>query len=284
MAAPPQEFHYRVPQRAGGWRPGAHGGLSLGLGSEFVSHLSLFERPDPRRLDLRASLRSPGGDWLVRVHRQRVGIPVHALVDVSASMRFGAARTKLEVAADFVQSLGWSAFRVGDAAGMIAFDARARPEWSVPARHARGMGAAMAAVLDASRGGAGGIEGLHDAANRLAARRGLVFVVSDFHWPLDRLAAVLDRLAPAHVVALVIWDRAEVEPPAHDGIARLEDLETGRQRTVWMRPALRRAWLAAVAQRRAALVAALTARGVRPFFVQGAFRADALSRHFLEAR
>ena len=44
----PQEFHYRLPYRVGGWRPGAHPGTRLGAGQEFVSHMSLYARPDPR--------------------------------------------------------------------------------------------------------------------------------------------------------------------------------------------------------------------------------------------
>ena len=42
-----REFHYRLPQRIGGWRPGSHRGSSLGAGQEFVSHMRLYDRPDP---------------------------------------------------------------------------------------------------------------------------------------------------------------------------------------------------------------------------------------------
>ena len=56
--------------------------------------MSLFHRPDPRRLDLRASLRTLNEGWLVRVNRQRAGIAVRAIVDVSASMTFGGHRPK----------------------------------------------------------------------------------------------------------------------------------------------------------------------------------------------
>src|SRR5689334_19156363 len=121
MAAP-QEFRYRLPHRAGGQRPGSHPGSSLGAGMEFVAHMKLYDRPDPRRLDLRASLSNIGGDWLVRVHRQRAAISVQVLVDVSSSMRFGSPAAKLDVVADFVEALGPSAFRLGDSVGMLAFD------------------------------------------------------------------------------------------------------------------------------------------------------------------
>src|SRR5512141_1812863 len=103
-----QEFHYRLPYRVGSQRPGSHPASSLGAGQEFVSHMSLYDRPDPRRLDLRASLNDIRGDWLIRVNRQRAAVPVQVMVDVSASMGFGAPRSKLQIVADFIEALGQS--------------------------------------------------------------------------------------------------------------------------------------------------------------------------------
>jgi uncharacterized protein (DUF58 family) len=280
-----QEFHYRLPRRVGGWHPGSHRGSSLGAGQEFVSHMSLFDRPDPRRLDLRASLRHTGDDWLVRVNRQRVGIPVHVLVDVSASMSFGTPRTKLEVIADFVEALGQSAFRVGDAMGLLAFDDEERPELFMPALLSRGIGSVMASQLRQwrSRPGRGeGRLGLDDAALHLAGRRGLVFLVSDFHWDLEQISPVLDLLVHAHVVPMVVWDAAEMEPPREDAIAPLQDMESGRTRCLWLRPRLRQQWRDGVTARRAQIVQFFAVRGVHPFFVCGAFNGEALSQYFFE--
>jgi uncharacterized protein (DUF58 family) len=284
-----QEFHYRMPRRVGGERPGSHPGRSLGAGQEFVSHTSLYHRPDPRRLDLRASLRNVNGDWLVRVHRQKASVAVHAVVDVSASMSFGGERPKLDVAADFVEAMAHSAFRVGDPAGLVAFDARERDDLFMPASLGRGVAIEMAAKLRAVQAsGAGGIEGLEEAVLPLAGREGLVFVVSDFHWPLERLGDVLDLLAHALVVPVVLWDDAEMQPPG-DGagpsvaLALLRDLESGRHRTLWMRPSLREKWREGVAQRRAALDALFESKGLRPFYMSGSFDPDAMSNYFFEA-
>ena len=227
-----QEFHYRSPYRVPGWRTGSHEGTGPGDGLAFASHLRLQDHPDPRRLDLRASIASLHPGWLVRVNRQRAAMTVRLLVDVSASMRFGTP-SKLQVVADFAQALGQSAFRVGDAVGMAAFDRSERPELRVPAWRHRGMGGMLASLLLESRGGAGGIEGLREAAALLAGRGGIVFLASDFQWPLAGLGDVLDGLAPAHVVPLVAWNSAEVEPPVRDGLALLSDAETGRSRALW---------------------------------------------------
>lgn len=278
----PQEFHYRLPQRVGGHRPGSHAGTELGAGLEFAAHMSLFDRPDPRRLDVRTSLRSLREDWLVRVNRQRTGVAVHALVDVSASMRFGEPRAKLHVAADFVESLGMSAFRVGDAFGLLAFDDEERTELYTPARLSRGAGILAAARLREYRGHRGSISGLASAAERLIGREGLVFVLSDFHWPLQGLDTILDLLAHAYVVPIVIWDPAEIRPPTRTAIAPLADLESGTHRTLWLRPSVRERWVAAVSERRAELQALFAERAIRPFFIEGAFDAEAMSRYFYE--
>jgi uncharacterized protein (DUF58 family) len=278
-----QEFHYRLPYRVGSPRPGSHPGSSLGAGQEFVSHMSLFDRPDPRRLDLRASVRNLGGDWLVRVNRQRAGVPVHVIADVSASMSFGSRKTKLEVAADFVEALGQSAFRVGDALGMRAFDAAERDDLFMPALLGRGVGSVMAAMLRQCETIAGGTEGLQAAAMHFAGRQGLIFLVSDFHWPLERLGPVLDFFAHAYLVPMIVWDPAETEPPAHDALAALRDAESGARRTLWLRPKLREQWRDAVAQRRAKLDQLFAARAIRPFYVSGAFDGEAMSHYFFEA-
>jgi uncharacterized protein (DUF58 family) len=252
--------------------------------------MSLYNRPDPRRLDLRASLRGLNEEWLVRVNRQRAGASVRALVDVSASMMFGSRRPKLQVVADFAEALGLSAFRVGDAVGMMAFDEAERADLFVPARVSRGMGSLMGDALRAVCEGGGPApshgepgDGLEDAASRLAGQQGLVFLVSDFHWPLERLDIALDLLAHAGVIPIVVWDSAETEPPTQNALASLRDAESGARRTFWLRPRLREEWRRGVEQRRAEIDSFFAAHAIRPFYMEGAFDADALSRYFFEA-
>jgi len=280
------EFHYRLPMRAGGFRPGSHPGSSFGAGQEFAMHGRLFDYPDPRRLDLRASLRAARSEWLVRVHLQRAAVPVQVVVDVSASMHFGTRQTKLQVAADFVEALGYSAFRVGDQLGMLAFDTRARDDLFMPARYGRGVGNLLATKLRESTSdaaGNGSLAGLHRAASTLAGKQALVFLVSDFHWPLVELPAVLDLLVHACVVPMVVWDSAEIAPPRGGPLLAVNDAESAGQRTLWLRESVRERWREAVARRRAELSKIFGVRGMQPFYVESVFNPEAMSRYFLEA-
>lgn len=282
------EFHYQLPRRFGGWRPGSQRGLSQGSGQEFAAHRRLFDHPDPRRIDLRASVREGRGDWLVRIHRLRVAIPVHLVVDVSASMHFGADRRKLDVVADLAEALGYSAFRSGDSVGLLAFDQREREDLFVPARHSRGNGSLMARTLRDCRAPpgtvphGGALAALRRTTERLVGRGGLVFLASDFHWPLEGLGELLDQLAPACVVPVVAWDPAETEPPPSRALVALSDAETGVRRSLWMRESLRTRWRDSVATRRAELGALFGSHGMPPFHLHGRFDAEALTRYFME--
>lgn len=295
-SANPDEFFYRWPQRFAGHRPGAHHGIALGSGQQAVAHRRLFDHPDPRRLDLRASLRAPHGDWLVRVARPHVASALVAIVDVSPSMHFGARRHKIEVAAQFVRAMGWSAFRNGDAAGLMAFDHEEREELHCPPRHGRGVSWALAQALAGARarhapGHASGrspARGLIDCARRLAGRQALVFIVSDFHG-LDaaELTAVLDTLDAAVVVPMLAWDSAETQPPERDGLLLLADSESPRRAQAWITAKLRASWRAAVAARRAELDGALAERACPVFELcaaPGGFDAQALTRYFYEGQ
>lgn len=274
-------FHYKVEGRAGGRRPGAHAGRASGAGHEFLAHARLFDHPDPRRLDLRASLRAGGDEWLVRTHRQRAAVSLHAVVDVSASMACGTPR-KLDIAATFVESIGSSAFKTGDAAGLCAFDGAARADLYRPAHLSRSTGPALGALVRAAAPAATPGCGLLAALQPLSGRQAMVFLISDFHWPLALMADALDLLASAWVVPVVLWDAGEIAPPASNAFVRLRDAETGSLRSLWLTPRLRRQWQEKIDQRRSALGALFATRNLRPLYISGRFDADAVSQYFIE--
>lgn len=290
---PPQlkEFHYRLPVRVAGARPGSHRGTSVGAGQEFVAHTRLFDYPDPRRIDIRASIRGGHGEWLVRVHRQRVAVPVYAIVDVSASMHFGRdanAPTKLDAAAQFAEALGYSAFRHGDRVGMLAFDEGEREDLFLPARQVRGAGTLMrttlldARVRDSHAAPKSRAGGLERAFSRIAERACLAFLVSDFQWPIETLPDMLRSMSRVWLVPIVVWSSAEVEPPSTRGWLTTHDMETGEQRSLWITDKLRDRWRAGMAARKQHIIDVFAKAGVRPLFVTDTFDADALSRYFVE--
>jgi hypothetical protein len=288
MSVAAAEFIYRLPYRTGSTRPGAHRSSSRGAGMNFVSHARLLDQPDPRRLDLRASIGNIRKEWLVRVNQQRAAITVSAIADVSPSMHFGSPRSKLTVVADFLAALGYSAGRFGDAVGLFAFDQTAREDLHIPARFGRGVGQLMAESIQTCRpsrsSGSASFEALSHCVERTAGNSALVFIASDFHWPLDQLERVLDPLAGALIVPLVIWDRAEIQPPESRRWLSVQQMGSRATRDVWLTPRVRQQWRDKVAQRRQEVAEVFASRNVQPFYVAEGFDPEALSQYFLETQ
>ena len=278
------EIHYRSAAPAQGQFPGAHRSRRGDSGFEFRAHARLHEAPDLRRLDLMATLRDPFGlacgNWLVRVHSQRMAMPVCVLLDLSASMGFEGARRRLDVAADFVESLAWSAWRTGDAFGFAGCGDDLPDELWLPPTRARGAAAPLVQRLRVIEPTGSTAAGLLQAAERLPRQRSLAFVLSDFHFGAPLRDALLARLALHELVPVVLWDTLEFTLGARRGLAQVQDPETGARQLVWWRPALRERWLARQQAGRLELLQALRATGARPLVIEGAFDADAVTRHF----
>jgi uncharacterized protein (DUF58 family) len=279
--SPIRELHYRVAGAATGLFPGAHRSRSGDGGFEFRGHAALHDAPDVRRLDLHASLRDPFGGWIVRRSSERRSIPVVLVADLSASMGFDGTVRKLDVLADFTASLAWSTSRNGDSFGFVGCDERIRSELTLPQTRRRGAGLALAHALRAWQPTGSSAQALRDAHRQLPRQRALVFLVSDFHLPLAEVAQVLASLATHDVVPVVLWQPVEFALSATHALAQVQEPESGERRWLWWRPALRERWLALHASRHAALLRLFRAQRLAPLWIQGAFDADAVTRHFL---
>ncbi|CAN5315190.1 hypothetical protein BH24PSE2_BH24PSE2_00150 [soil metagenome] len=246
---------------------------------EFRGHAPLLAAPDPRRFDVAASLRDPFGQLMIRVYGQRSAIAVRALADVSASMGFEGHGRKMDLLADFTESLAWSAHRSGDLFAFTGCDSEIRRDLEQPATRTRTAGAAIAARLRKLEPAGQGAQGLLEAAAQIPAARALIFLVSDFHFPLALLRTLLAKLAPHAVVPVVLWDGAEGRAPRF-GIARVMDPETGARRTLLLRPSLAERLQQAMARRARRLVDCCSAFGLEPLFLEDRFDADAVTRYF----
>jgi len=274
---------YVVRWRPGGNTPGAAPGLLRGHGDLARACVPLREHPDPRRLDLRASLRDPFEGLWVRDFHQNTAAPVVVLLDMSASMGFRGARDRYADASELAVTLARSAWRNGDPFGFFAAADAPVPELALPVRVNRSAADWLAAACRSTRPRGASAQGLAALVPHLPARRSLVFLVSDFAWPSPQLPALLGSLARHEVVPVALWDRYEGQVLPRHGLARLRDVETGRLRFVWFRPGLVARIRAAYAARERALVAACARWGLKPCIMQDGFSAEALTRHLLDA-
>ena len=273
---------YKLRWAAHGARPGVHRGAMAGTGGPLKGFTPLARANDPRRLDLRLTLRDPFENLYVREFEQKSAVSVYALVDASGSMSFEGSARKMQLAAELCATLAASAREAGDAFGMIGCDDEIREELLLPATRLRGVEREVFLRLLHFRPQARSAKSLLEAARYFAGRRKLVFVVSDFLMPLSDVEALFQSLARHDIAPIVIRDPAQDREAPRWGFMEARDLESGQTRLLFMRPKLREAWLRKAEEHHAQLLQLCERYGRRPFVVDGRFDALALGEYLME--
>jgi hypothetical protein len=277
-----EEIFYRPRGRAESIVVGAHRGRRTGGQGSFLDHVPYLQQPDPRHIDLRLTLRDPFETVYVRRYEQRLAITLFAIVDISRSMDFEGTSRKLALVGRLCTCLARSARRRGDTFGLIGCDGKAREDFFFPAIRRNGLELEIGRRFERFVPTQNTADGLIEAAARLTGKRKLVFLISDFRIPLKTIEAVLQSLARHDVVPVIVSDSAEETALPSFGLIEIRDLETNQRRTVFMRPALRRRWLAQAEDRRQVLGRLFRRYGRPPFELIDRFDADQFSRHLLE--
>ena len=275
-------IHCHVRWRPAGQQPGARHGLVAGLGGQLGSVVLLRDTPDPRRLDLRASVRDPFENIWVRDFNLNSALKVIVLVDTSASMGYVGKVNRMHVAQEIASQLALSAYRSGDAFGLFAAGEVINKQCMLPPKANRGawlwVNHHFAKLIPQGKHA----DGLLQAVPYLPQKRCLVFVVSDFRWPVGQLKLLLKKLSHHDVVPVMLQDPAEMDALPKSGIAILRDVETGAGQFVWMRAGLQKQMQDLRAQHIKNVEEASRLYGNKPFVVKGAFDTALLTKYFME--
>lgn len=275
-----KEFSYHIGWRNRGRHPGRHASTQRGMGMEFIGHTTLVAYPDPRRIDLRQTIRDPMEQVYVRLFNQKSATPVFAICDMSGSMNFGAKTRKIRRAADIIESIAQSASRNADPFGFVGFDEVVREDWISTASFKSQRAIELMERLKEHHPQMVSGNGIADVWRYLPRERSLVFMVSDFHMPLTQLEEALANLLKHHIVPVVLWDADEYTSLPEFGITAVTDPESGMKRTLFLRKEYRDRIIAAFEARREAIYKLFMQFDMPPFFVEGEFDADALTEYF----
>jgi uncharacterized protein (DUF58 family) len=275
-----KEFSYHINWRSNSHRPGSHRSNQRGMGMEFRGHATLLSYPDPRRIDLRQTIRDPMEQIYVRIFNQKSAAPVFVLCDLSGSMQYGSHRRKIAIAGDIAQSVAQSVTHNGDPFGFIGFDDEIQEDWITTLSARPHIAIEMAERLKDYQPGEVGSSALIDTVRLLPRERSLIFLVSDFHMPMADLEASLTLMLRHHIIPVVLWDTAEYTDLPEFGIANVTDPETGAKRTLFLRKEYRKRILENFTQRRKAIEDLFLRFDMQPFFVTNQFDADLLSDYF----
>jgi uncharacterized protein (DUF58 family) len=204
---------------------GLHKSPFFGTSVDFAEHRGYVPGDDIRRVDWKVYARTD--KYYVKEFEADSNSNFVVLLDVSASMAFGPAITKLDYAKTLGACLTYLVHRQRDRVGVITFDTDVVDRVPASAKHLD----VVLHTLDRAKAARPGQ--LTAPLTKLAehfGRRGVVVLISDLY---DEPEAIFDALAPikfrgSDVIVFHVLDPAELDFPYTDPSA-FEDLESGEQ-------------------------------------------------------
>jgi uncharacterized protein (DUF58 family) len=275
-------LEWQVLRRVEGRVAGGYRTVHRGAGIDLAGLRTYADGDDARHIDWNVTARL--NEPQLRVFNEDRELTVWLVLDRSASMTVGApGRGKQDVLSELAVVLARMFSRGGNRVGALLYDngaVRTVPpgtgrrrvlyvaaELSRPSQgaagHANGNGRRRHGRGNGSRHrGTTDLAAMLDAVAKLARRRSLIIVISDFIGDGDWERSLL-RLGPRHeVVALRVVDAADDELP-EAGLVVVEDAETGEQLVIDSGDPLLRARLRdAVGERDTSLAAGMRRAGV----------------------
>jgi uncharacterized protein (DUF58 family) len=171
---------------------GAHKSPLSGFAVEFAGHREYVPGDDPKHVDWRVYFNRE--KIFVKQYELETNFNCHLVLDISASMRYGADdEQKLAYAQRMIATLGYSIVKQSDKVSLVMFDDRVRGV--VPASNSMAQIVRMTQQL----AGAAATEKtnlancLDEVAGRLG-RREIVMIFSDFFGDPDSIEPALQRL------------------------------------------------------------------------------------------
>jgi uncharacterized protein (DUF58 family) len=257
-------LEWRVVRRLDGRLAGGYRTAHRGTGTDLVGLREYVEGDDARHIDWNVTARL--NEPQLRVFTEDRELTVWLVLDRSASMRVGPpGRGKDDVLSELALVLARLFGRGGNRVGALLYDTgtvRTVPP-GTGRRHALRIGAELARTAGAGhRGSTTDLAAMLDAVAKLARRRALIVVISDFIGDGDWGRSLLRLVLRHEVVALRVIDAVDDELP-NVGLVVVEDAETGEQLVIDSSdPLLRSRLRAGVEERDARMAAGMRRAGV----------------------
>ena len=204
---------------------GLHRSPFFGASVDFAEHRGYVPGDDIRRVDWKVFARTD--KFFLKEYEADSNANFSVLLDVSRSMAYGSAISKLDYAKTLAACLTYLVHTQRDRVGLVTFDEAVVDHVPPSAKHLD----VVLHTLDRARAERPGRLGppLKKLAEHFG-RRGMVVVVSDFYAEPDE---IFDAIGPIRfrgndVILFHVLDPAEVDFPFAEA-ASFEDLESGEQ-------------------------------------------------------
>ncbi len=230
------QFSYSVSWRSKNNRYGNNLSFKIGNDFEYSGSKNFNDHPDLTRLDIKNSITDPYENIFVKTYNLNNPINLIALCDTSSSM--SVVKKNNLIIKDLSKIIAASAIEHGDRFSMLCYnDVITNKLMLEPGNNLQYINQWIDEVeLNSKKSSSNAVE---DINKYLPEEKSLIFWMSDFHYPLDKIEKILNHLSSHHIIPLFISSEGEIKRLPKYGFRKFIDSESNIENEIFLRPSIK---------------------------------------------
>jgi hypothetical protein len=231
------QFTYSISWRSKNNKYGSNLSAKIGNDFEYSGSKNFNDHPDLTRIDIKNSITDPYENIYVKTYNLNNPINLVALCDISSSVFVNKVNNSL--IKNISKIIANSAIDHGDKFSMLCYNEIIKKKLVLePGNNLQYINQWVNNIeFDNARTSS---DALKIVNKYLPDEKSLVFWISDFHYPLDKIEKILNLLSTHHVIPIFISSEEEIKKLPKYGFRKFIDSEKNLEHEIFLRPSFKR--------------------------------------------
>ena len=230
------QFNYSISWRSRNNRYGNNLSSKIGNDFEYSGSKNFNDHPDLSHIDIKNSITDPFENIYVKTYNLNNPINLLSLCDISSSVFVNNKNNAL--VKNLSKIIARSAIGQGDKFSMLCYNDYIKNNYALgPENNLQFIDQWIDKIkLNLDKSSSDGIKKIN---KYLPEEKSLIFWISDFHYPLDKINSILNQLSNHHVIPVFISSESEINSLPRYGFRKFIDSELNLEQEIFLRPSIK---------------------------------------------
>ena len=208
----------------------------IGNDFEYSGSKNFNDHPDLIHIDIKNSITDPFENIYVKTYNLNNPINLISLCDISSSVFVNNKNNAL--VKNLSKIIARSAIGQGDKFSMLCYNDYIKNNYALgPENNLQFIDQWIDKIkLNLDKSSSDGIKKIN---KYLPEEKSLIFWISDFHYPLDKINSILNQLSNHHVIPVFISSESEINSLPRYGFRKFIDSELNLEQEIFLRPSIK---------------------------------------------
>ena len=273
-----KQFNYTISWRSRNNRYGNNLSSKIGNDFEYSGSKNFNDHPDLTRIDIKNSITDPYENIYVKTYNLNNPINLIVLCDISSSV-FVAKKNNL-IIKNLSKLIANSAIEQGDKFSMLCYNDFIKNDLMLePGNNFELINKWIDKIELISEKSSS--KALKMINKYLPEEKSLIFWISDFHYPLNKIEEILNQLSNHHVIPLFISSEGEIKKLPKYGFRKFLDSEINVEHEIFLRPNIKKQLLEDYKTTKEKIFRLFSKKQLKQIVIDENIDIDAIKKYFM---